>query len=132
MIFLRQPLVREVVDEGCNIIFGTSIDDNMKDEVEITLIATGFQNPNDAKKPEEEEKHEEEQARPYANMGQKPQYTKSLFAGYVSKEREEEERAPVKPDVSLERDESNLGSSTVKVNNSTVPPWIEKLRRNKN
>ncbi len=35
-------LVKEVVDENCNIIFGTSIDPNMEDEVEITIIATGF------------------------------------------------------------------------------------------
>ena len=35
-------LVREVVDPNCNIIFGTSIDENMKDEVEVTIIATGF------------------------------------------------------------------------------------------
>lgn len=36
-------LVREVVDSSCNIIFGAAIDDNLKDEVEITIIATGFQ-----------------------------------------------------------------------------------------
>ena len=35
-------LVREVVDPNCNIIFGTSIDESMKDEVEVTIIATGF------------------------------------------------------------------------------------------
>lgn len=35
-------LVREVVDPNCNIIFGTSINENMKDEVEVTIIATGF------------------------------------------------------------------------------------------
>ena len=35
-------LVREVVDPSCNIIFGTSIDPNMTDSVEVTIIATGF------------------------------------------------------------------------------------------
>ena len=40
-------LVRVVVDNGCNIIVGTCIDENMHDEVEITLIATGFLSPND-------------------------------------------------------------------------------------
>ena len=35
-------LVREVVDPNCNIIFGTSINESMKDEVEVTIIATGF------------------------------------------------------------------------------------------
>ena len=35
-------LVRDVVAEDCNLIFGTSIDPSMEDEVEITIIATGF------------------------------------------------------------------------------------------
>ena len=35
-------LVREVVDPGCNIIFGSGIDETLSEEVEITVIATGF------------------------------------------------------------------------------------------
>ncbi|MDR3292695.1 MAG: cell division protein FtsZ [Clostridiales bacterium] len=37
-------LVQDVVDIGANIIFGAGIDENLKDEVIITIIATGFQN----------------------------------------------------------------------------------------
>ncbi len=36
-------LVQSVVDYSANIIFGTCIDENMQDEVEVTVIATGFQ-----------------------------------------------------------------------------------------
>lgn len=39
-------LVKEVVDPTCNIIFGSGIDESMNDEVEITIIATGFQSDN--------------------------------------------------------------------------------------
>ena len=35
-------LVRSVVDASANIIFGARIDPNVQDEVEITVIATGF------------------------------------------------------------------------------------------
>lgn len=35
-------LIRQVVDEDAIIIFGAGIDENMKDEVSITVIATGF------------------------------------------------------------------------------------------
>ncbi|MGN1061062.1 MAG: cell division protein FtsZ [Candidatus Coproplasma sp.] len=35
-------LVKSVVDASANIIFGARIDPNVKDEVEITVIATGF------------------------------------------------------------------------------------------
>lgn len=37
-------LMREIVDPNCNIIFGASIDESLDDAVEITVIATGFQN----------------------------------------------------------------------------------------
>ncbi len=36
-------LVREVVDPNAKIIFGTGIDENLNDEVMITIIATGFE-----------------------------------------------------------------------------------------
>ena len=35
-------LIREAVDEEANIIFGAGIDESMKDEISITVIATGF------------------------------------------------------------------------------------------
>ena len=122
-------LVREVVDEGCNIILGTSIDENMHDEVEITLIATGFPNPNNDSEKENEKQSEIANARSIGNMGQaKPKYdARSMFSNYVQKEREMEE---ARPNVSLETHD-DLSSSRVDVKSTNVPPWIEKLRRNK-
>ncbi|MDE7380203.1 MAG: cell division protein FtsZ, partial [Clostridia bacterium] len=52
-------LVRSVVDASANIIFGARIDPNVKDEVEITVIATGF--------PGYENTQREEQQRAYTN-----------------------------------------------------------------
>ena len=43
-VYESADLVKEVVDPTCNIIFGAGIDENMSDEVEITVIATGFNN----------------------------------------------------------------------------------------
>ena len=55
-------LVKEVVDPTANTIFGATIDDeNYKDRIMVTVIATGFQNSNfehmlgEEKKPKEEE-----------------------------------------------------------------------------
>ncbi len=45
-------LVKSVVDASANIIFGARIDPNAHDEVEITIIATGF--PGSSGKPAEE------------------------------------------------------------------------------
>ncbi|MDE6373140.1 MAG: cell division protein FtsZ [Clostridia bacterium] len=52
-------LVRSVVDASANIIFGARIDPNVQDEVEITVIATGF--------PGYENTQREEQQRAYTN-----------------------------------------------------------------
>ena len=52
-------LVRSVVDASANIIFGARIDPNVQDEVEITVIATGF--------PGYENTQNEEQQRAYTN-----------------------------------------------------------------
>jgi cell division protein FtsZ len=35
-------LIQEEADDDANIIFGTVIDQNMQDEIRITVIATGF------------------------------------------------------------------------------------------
>ena len=42
-------LIQEEADEDANIIFGTVIDENMKDEIRITVIATGFDDFNKKK-----------------------------------------------------------------------------------
>lgn len=116
-------LVREVVDSSCNIILGTSIDPNMHDEVEITLIATGFKNAEDKEKKDSSM----EGARSIGNMGQKEPSARSLFSGYIQREKEEE---MANPNVSIGRASEDKTSSRVDIS-SNVPPWIEKLRRNK-
>ena len=127
-------LVREVVDDTCNIILGTSIDENMHDEVEITLIATGFQNPNDLARQEEERKAQEAEKAKAA----RPEFSaRSLFSNYIqtSQKEKEEEVAPARPEVSIysnnEGKQNDLTSSRVEVKTTNVPPWIEKLRKNK-
>ena len=126
-------LVREVVDEGCNIIWGTSIDDNMHDEVEITLIATGFQSD----KEEEKKQEEVENAKNIGNNGQAKHETNTVrtnpFAGYSQQNVAKEKEEPAKPDVSIyaNNNQNGLTSSRVEVKTTNVPPWIEKLRNNK-
>ena len=44
-------LIQRSVDPEANIIFGTVIDPNMNDEIKITVIATGFDQPDETKSP---------------------------------------------------------------------------------
>ena len=46
-VYEAADLVKEVVDPTCNIIFGSAIDEDLTDEVEITIIATGFNSDKD-------------------------------------------------------------------------------------
>jgi cell division protein FtsZ len=43
---LAAQLIQEAVDPEANIIFGASIDENLEDEIVITIIATGFDEAN--------------------------------------------------------------------------------------
>ena len=45
-------LVQGIIDAQANIIFGATIDDNMSDEVKITVIATGFSSKSETEKVE--------------------------------------------------------------------------------
>lgn len=43
-VVVAADLVRGVIDYSANVIFGACIDENMSDEVEVVIIATGFNN----------------------------------------------------------------------------------------
>lgn len=43
-VVVAADLVRGVIDYSANVIFGACIDENMSDEVEVVIIATGFSN----------------------------------------------------------------------------------------
>ena len=107
-------MVREVIDPSCNLIFGSSIDPEMRDEVEITIIATGFKTEED-EEPQEEVKEEQKVEEEDKFKGFNP-------FGYNAQVQQPK-------DV---RVETNLNTSRVDVNpSSSIPPWIEKIR-NKN
>lgn len=42
-------LIQGIIDESANIIFGATIDENMSEEIKITVIATGFSPDNDSR-----------------------------------------------------------------------------------
>ncbi|MDE7401390.1 MAG: cell division protein FtsZ [Clostridia bacterium] len=85
-------LVRSVVDASANIIFGARIDPNVQDEVEITVIATGF--------PGYENSQTEEQQRAYTNgqLYTQPSYNQnrmSVNEPYYPQQRERVAPQPV-------------------------------------
>lgn len=61
-------LVQDVVDIGANIIFGACIDAELKDEVIVTIIATGFTGHTDEEEHKAPEKSVEKQPEPQAEF----------------------------------------------------------------
>ena len=97
-------LVREVVDSNCNIIFGAGVDESLNEQVEITVIATGF----NQKQPQHQM---EEITLPKVN-----------FDAFNLEEK--------KPEV---EQENTIPTSRIKVDEhaTTIPAFLDKLRRRK-
>ncbi|MCH5138416.1 cell division protein FtsZ [Clostridiaceae bacterium UIB06] len=64
-------IVQDAADPDANIIFGAVIDENIKDEIRITVIATGFET-------EKAQVKQTESTQPIANIPQNPQTTSNF------------------------------------------------------
>ncbi len=54
-VIMAADLVKGVIDYSANVIFGACIDESMNDEVEVVIIATGFNNNQNGITPEAQE-----------------------------------------------------------------------------
>lgn len=118
-VYESAELVRQVLDPSCNIIFGSGIDENMTDEVEITVIATGF---NDTVE-RESKLHAKIDVNPamFVDTTTSPNLAKNDEKVEQRVEEEEEEEEPIR---------SNF-SSRVAIDEVDVPPFIKKMRNKK-
>lgn len=106
-------LVGEVVDPSCNIIFGSNIDEAMNDEVEITIIATGFKNSLYGLKDDHAGKKDADEIKQFD--------TKKMFGGVGLS-------VPPMPKKAPQQQEAPQSPSHVKINNNDIPPFLRKLR----
>ena len=107
-------LVKEVVDPSCNIIFGAGIDETLSEEVEITGIATGF---NDRVKNQPVDENEA------YNL------PKMNFSGFEAQPQEQPKvEIEEKPEV---KTEDELTSIVRLGGKERIPAFLDKLRRNK-
>lgn len=119
-VYESAELVRQVLDPTCNIIFGSGIDENMTDEVEITVIATGF---NDTVERENK-------------LRAKIDVNPSMFVdtanspNLAKNDGQEEDKAEEESEEVDELVRSNF-SSRVAIDEVDVPPFIKKMRNKK-
>lgn len=90
-------LVQGIIDSSANIIFGATIDENMADEVKITVIATGFTYDN------EEEKIESLSLKPAIKFKNPEQKTQESAIPPLLREIEQEEERIAQADGEQEK-----------------------------
>ncbi len=112
-VYASADLVKEVVDPSCNIIFGSGIDEKMRDEVEITIIATGFNQV-----PMEEKK---------ANV----QPVSKFLEEEVDDEENEFSTSVSNNEEMQEPQEEKKISSVVQLDDAYIPPFLQKLKNSR-
>jgi len=104
-VYESADLVKEVVDPSCNIIFGSGIDSKMEDEVEITVIATGFSGGT-------------------IQEDMKQEVKRNIISNTQPTEEEEIINAVENPDVA----NNSTPSSRLDIDDSDIPSFIKKLK----
>lgn len=112
-VYEAADLVKEVVDPTCNIIFGSGIEEDMENEVEITVIATGFSGTtlqDDMKK---------EVIRSVSNDIEKAN-------DYVARDMNKVEELYDEPQVEEEPEENEN-----EIDDEDIPPFLRKIKKNR-
>lgn len=120
-------LVQEVIDPTANIIFGAGVDEDLKDEIYVTIIATGFSN-----KPSEEEKEEVVENKTFRSefpLGNADDVVDlNIFSKKLKEMREREEKEPVKKTEKSEKAEYDIPSPRISGDNEDIPPFMRRLK----
>ena len=137
-VYEAADLVKGVVDADCNIIFGSGIDESMNDEVEITIIATGFAGSGIL----EEENPIEKNVRAFSNFETKKDFAGTDIFGRPLQQQSEQQvqQQPVsqqplytneRPQISAEAVQHADGtpSSRIHIENSDIPPFLQRLKK---
>jgi cell division protein FtsZ len=113
-------LVREVVHQDCNVIFGMGLDETLQNEVKVTIIATGFESEENKQRSQTaknrflspaEKAASEERTRAQYGYETKPNYKayQSVAAAQINDE---------------------ITPSRTKTN-SSIPPFLVRMQQNK-
>ena len=108
-------LIHSVVDYSANIIFGACIDENIKDEVEVTVIATGF--------PSGEELRAEAASAEYVRPAAQSVFTRPASAPVQTRPEPAPAPQPAPEPVVQAEEESEEEPAT----DRKLPPFVQRL-----
>lgn len=134
-VYEAADLVRDVIDEKCNFIFGFSSNDNEMGETTVTIIATGFE-----KKPENVEEQETTQptetkatAEQTENAETQPvdkqEESQPQSEKEEQKEAEEVKEEPTEPVEEEKVEDISIKTQSPVLDDEDIPPFLRKLRK---
>lgn len=126
-VYEAVDLVREVVDDEGNIIFGAAIEEAMSDEVEITIIATGFKGNLVQEDAQTQKAREEVKAYGGFDREKYDEYIHKTNPLGISRGRlSEMDKEPNKK--ANEREEERK-TSRMRISEADIPPFLRKIKK---
>ena len=119
-VYEAVDLVRDVADKDCNVIFGANINNDVRGETEVTVIATGFEEHNQSKQAVPQFKDNSADFRAFTEQPA-VQQENDLTMAEDDEEQEGEYQDHVQ-DISFE-------SKKPSITNDDIPPFLRKLQR---
>ena len=97
--YVASNMISEQVDEFANVIWGVAIDENLEDEIHVTVIATGLEDDKKLKKktPEEIAQEEAEAAAKAAEEAARAEEEKKAAEAAEAEAKKKAEDAPAEP-----------------------------------
>ena len=124
-VYEAADLVKQVVDPNCNIIFGSGIDESMNDEVEITIIATGFNGSLFDEKEKDLNKVKSD-VEAFNNFDGKRAFGANVFGNQQTQTATAPQQSA--PQAKPEQVEN---SSRIHIDDTDIPPFLRKLKKNR-
>lgn len=118
-------LVRQVISDKANVLFGVGFDESMKDSVRVTLIATGFSGGNDSKAAFFSSEAATQVA---ANSVKRRVVEDSITLNRTNPVDVVRQPANTAPSFAATRDNSSISSNIAVDEDKNVPPFLRKMR----
>lgn len=141
-IYEAVDLVRDVVDKDCNIIFGATIDEALKGETQVTVIATGFESDFKREPQPIPDFLGNQSAQPqptYTNpqpSAQNAEPAEPAEADTAYEEKYQEDTQSYDEEENAEEEDTDEGSvedismsSHIDLGDTSLPPFLRKLRK---
>lgn len=132
-VYEAVELVKEVVDDNGNIIFGSAIDEAMNDEVEITIIATGFRG--NLVQDDAQAQRAREEVKAYGSFD-KEKYDKyiqsnnpiGISRGRFSEIDKEQQQQKI---IEERMEQAERQTARMRINEADIPPFLRKIKKDR-